>query len=194
LPAGLPQQQLFWAGAALWPDHRIRVTKLAAPAWMPRAHCVRYITMDFRPDSAKLTKVSGALKVVGRGIQLCLLALGLLSVTPAALSCGSAAQRDCCPGGRHQPCNSGDASTRSNFGAPGCCAAAPAPLASVAGTAATRPQTKFVRFAAPQQLALATASLSSAQTSAVNLRPFSASWRPTPVAEPVYLLTRRLRL
>jgi hypothetical protein len=150
--------------------------------------------MDFRADCAKLPKVSGMLKVVGRGIQLCLLVLGLLSVAPAALSCDAAAQRDCCPGGRHQPCNSGDTTTRSNLAAPGCCAAAPAPLASIAGTAATRPQTKFVRFAAPQQLALVTASLAGAEISVVNLRPFSASWRQTPVAEPVYLLTRRLRL
>ena len=161
---------------------------------VPGGYCVRYITMDFRPDCAKLTKVSAVPKVIGRGIQLCLLMLGLLSVAPAVLSCAAAAQRDCCPDGQHRPCGSGDTSTRSGATALPCCAAAPASLASISGAAATRPQSKFIRFAAPLQWALTTPSLANAETSAVNLRPFSGYWRPTPVAEPVYLLTRRLRL
>jgi hypothetical protein len=161
---------------------------------MPGCDCVRYVTIDFRPDSAKLTQVSSALKAIGRSIQLCLLTLGLLSVAPAALSCDAAVQHDCCPDHQHQPCGSGDSATRSSPAALSCCAAAPAPLAGISAAAATRPQTKFIRIAAPLQWALTPASLANAATSAVNLRPFSGYWRLTPVAEPVYLLTRRLRL
>jgi hypothetical protein len=157
---------------------------------------VRPITVDLWRESAKLAfNVESRYAVILRGLQSCLVSLSLLALAPVALACDSSTPyRDCCPAGPQAPCDAHHGSIPSAPISWSCCVAVPAPLPAAADVALVRPRDQIVPFGTPDLVGLSASLVS-----------IPGSRRPDPAAapvalrlalnpEPLYLLTRRLRL
>ena len=157
---------------------------------------MKRVTVDFGVKSAKLVaSMESPLPLMRRGLQFCLLSLSLLVLAPVTLACDPATpDRDCCHTGSPAPCDAYHGSGLAASTPWSCCGAVPAPLTSASDVVSVRPRDGTTPSGAPDLL-LASASLAL----------ISGSRQPDPAAapirlrlasnpEPIYLLTRRLRL
>jgi hypothetical protein len=134
--------------------------------------------------------------VIGRAIRWCLLSLSLLVLAPAALACNVATpQHDCCPGGEPTPCNSNEGgSVPAPPASASCCVAAPSSLPLTTLGVSARVRVSSLPNDLPDVYSSVEAPVLKLELPAIELSASSADWRYTPSSEPIYLLTRRLRL
>jgi hypothetical protein len=133
--------------------------------------------------------------VIRRGIQFCLMSLSLLALVPAPFASASVTPHDdCCPASQHVPCNPLSGSLPAVPVAISCCAAVPAPLPAVAEVVSARARAKFIPVVTPAHFSLPAPSAQAVDHIALDLPASSADIQYARVSEPIYLLTRRLRL
>ena len=176
---------------------RMRCAPANRQRWsVPYVLNVRRVTVHLRPEWAKLApNMETRYAVICRALQSCLLSVSLLALAPVALACDSATPyNNCCPAGPRAPCGSHHGSAPSTAASWSCCAAVPAPLPAAADGVVVRPRDRFVSFSAPDFVAISASLESIADARRPDPAASPITLRLTLNPEPLYLLTRRLRL
>ncbi|SRR5260221_634445 len=166
-----------------------------AAAHGPVGRSVRDITMESGRKSAKLvSSMESRFAVMRRGLQFCLLALSLMVLAPVTLACDSATPNsDCCHTGSPAPCDAYHGSGLAASAPWSCCAAVPAP-APASNVVSVRPRNVTTPFGTPDLLAVSTslARIAGARPPDPAASPKTRRLALNP--QPIFLLTRRLRL
>ena len=146
-------------------------------------------------ESANMRPNAEALHVIRRRIQLCLLALSILGLAPVALACETATPlHDCCPTGPHTPCDTGGSMPSMAMDLPSCCATTPAPLSTAVSVLSTERRGQFLSDGSSEH------SLKPVLPIPIAVSPELARLEAAGLSDrvrepqPLYLLTRRLRL
>jgi hypothetical protein len=150
--------------------------------------------VNYGLGSAKLAfNVESRLAVIRRGLQFYLLSLSLLALAPVALACNAPTpSRDCCPAGPRAPCESHSGPVGFAPTTLSCCVAVPGSLA--VDTVSLRSRSQSFSSGTPALVSMPAwpASIPAAQR--LDLLTYRVNPRFALDPEPVYLLTRRLRL
>ncbi|HEX9473291.1 MAG TPA: hypothetical protein VF931_03835 [Steroidobacteraceae bacterium] len=157
---------------------------------------MKYVTVAFGGKSAKLvSSMESRFAVMRRGLQFCLLSLSLLVLAPVTLACDSATpDRDCCHTGSGAPCDAYHGSGLAASAPWSCCGAAPAPLSAASAVVLVRPRVGTAPTGSPDLLVVSAslALISGSREADPAAPPIRLLLALNP--EPIYLLTRRLRL